>query len=216
MARKRGSLTRFGKLLKVIFWICLIFFLSVMFTPLPNLLSSYLTVRPDIKKADLIVVLGGGFYPTGELTLSSIDRAVKGIELYFEGKAGKMVFSGGNPKRFPGYISEAGSMAQIAENLRVPSGNIIIEKKSSRTYENAVKVNKIMHDLGLKDAILVTSSYHMLRAKLSFEHAGVIVYPASTAPAEKYITHPLQRLLLFQAVLHEYMGLAYYKWKGWI
>lgn len=63
MARKRGSRTRFGRLLKVIFWVCVAFFLSVMFTPLPNLLSSYLTVEPNIKKADVIVVLGGRILP---------------------------------------------------------------------------------------------------------------------------------------------------------
>jgi uncharacterized SAM-binding protein YcdF (DUF218 family) len=164
----------------------------------------------------VIVVLGGGFYPKGELSLASMDRTVKGITLYLEGRAGKLIFAGGNPKGYPGYISEAGSMAQLAGNLRFPSRDIIIERKSNRTYESAVMVKKIMDNLGLKDAVLVTSSYHMLRSKLTFEHAGVVVYPASTAPIEKYTTGPVQRLLLFQAVLHEYLGLAYYKWKGWI
>jgi uncharacterized SAM-binding protein YcdF (DUF218 family) len=216
LVRKRVSWAWLGRLLKVIFWVCIAFFLSVMFTPLPNLLSSYLTVEPNIKKADVIVVLGGGFYPKGELSLASMDRTVKGITLYLEGRAGKLIFAGGNPKGYPGYISEAGSMAQLAGNLRFPSRDIIIERKSNRTYESAVMVKKIMDNLGLKDAVLVTSSYHMLRSKLTFEHAGVVVYPASTAPIEKYTTGPVQRLLLFQAVLHEYLGLAYYKWKGWI
>lgn len=216
MIRKRGSWAWLGRLVKVIFWVCVVFFLSVMFTPLPNLLSSYLTVEPNIKKADVIVVLGGGFYPKGELSLTSIDRAVKGITLYFEGRAGKILFSSGNPEGYPGYISEASSMAQLAGDLRVPSGDIIIERKSNRTYESAVKVKEIMDGLRFKDAVLVTSSYHMLRSKLTFQHAGVVVYPASTAHIEKYTTSPPQRLLLFEAVLHEYLGLAYYKWKGWI
>lgn len=216
MIRKRRSWAWLGRLLKVIFWVCVAFFLSVMFTPLPNLISSYLTVEPNIKKADVIVVLGGGFYPKGELSLASMDRTVKGITLYLEGRAGKLLFAGGNPQGYPGYISEAGSMAQLAGDLRLPSRDIVIERKSNRTYESAVMVKKIMGNLGFKDAVLVTSSYHMLRSKLTFEHAGVVVYPASTAPIEKYITSPVQRLLLFQTALHEYLGLAYYKWKGWI
>jgi len=216
LARKRGFWAQYRTLLKFIFLLCVILLLAVMFTPLPNLLSSHLTVEPNIKKADTIVVLGGGFYPKGELGLASIDRAVKGITLYLEGRSGKLLFAGGNPKGYPGYISEARSMAQLAGDLRVPSRDIIIERRSNRTYESAVMVKEIMDDLGFKDAVLVTSSYHMLRSKLTFEHAGVIVYPVSTAPIEKYITSPIQRLLLFQAVLHEYLGLAYYKWKGWI
>ncbi|MFA4910951.1 MAG: YdcF family protein [Desulfobacteria bacterium] len=216
MIRKRVSWAWLGRLLKVIFWVCVAFFISVMFTPLPNLLSSYLTVEPNIKKADVIVVLGGGFYPKGELSLASMDRTVKGITLYLEGRSGKLLFAGGNPRGYPGYISEAGSMAQLAGDLRLPSRDIVIERKSNRTYESAVMVKKIMDNLGFKDAVLVTSSHHMLRSKLTFEHAGVVVYPASTAPIEKYTTGPVQRLLLFQAVLHEYLGLAYYKWKGWI
>jgi len=216
LARKRGFWAQYRTLLKFIFLLCVILLLAVMFTPLPNLLSSHLTVEPNIKKADTIVVLGGGFYLKGELCLASIDRAVKGITLYLEGRSGKLLFAGGNPKGYPGYISEARSMAQLAGDLRVPSRDIIIERRSNRTYESAVMVKEIMDDLGFKDAVLVTSSYHMLRSKLTFEHAGVIVYPVSTAPIEKYITSPIQRLLLFQVVLHEYLGLAYYKWKGWI
>ncbi|MFH1626104.1 MAG: YdcF family protein, partial [Pseudomonadota bacterium] len=104
----------------------------------------------------------------------------------------------------------------LARDLRVPSDDVIVEKKSNRTYENAVRVKEIMDEFGFEDALLVTSSHHMLRAKLTFEHVGVVVYPASTPPIEEYITRPVGRLLLFQEVLHEYGGLVWYKWKGWI
>ncbi|MFH2011138.1 MAG: YdcF family protein [Pseudomonadota bacterium] len=216
MAEIRERLKQVWRLLKFIFWVCFIFFLTVIFTPIPNILSSYLIVEPGIDKADIIVVLGGGFYPKGELSLISIDRAVKGITLYFEGGAGKILFSGGNPDGYTAYKSEADSMAQLAEKLRVPLKDIIIEGDSNRTYEQALNVRKIMDELKLRDALLVTSPSHMLRAKLSFERAGVVVYPVSTANIEKYITPPFQRLLLFQSVMHEYLGLVYYKWKGWI
>ena len=150
MARKRGFWAQYRTLLKFIFLLCVILLLAVMFTPLPNLLSSHLTVEPNIKKADTIVVLGGGFYPKGELGLASIDRAVKGITLYLEGRSGKLLFAGGNPKGYPGYISEARSMAQLAGDLRVPSRDIIIERRSNRTYESAVMVKEIMDDWGLR------------------------------------------------------------------
>jgi uncharacterized SAM-binding protein YcdF (DUF218 family) len=187
----------------------------IMYTPLVNSLSRPLMVKADLQKANVIVVLEGGMYPGGELPLFSLMRTVKGIELYKKGYANKILFSGrtGNPN--PLKIPEENGMARVAVNLGVPRQAILLEDKSTRTYESALQTAKMMKENNLTTALLVTSAAHMKRSMLSFEHAGVKVFAAPVEPVETYVNDSMERLLFFRAVMREYAGLVLYKVKGW-
>ncbi len=187
-----------------------------MYTPLVNSLSRPLMVKADLQKADVIVVLEGGMYPGGELPFFSLMRTVKGVELYKKGYANKILFSGctGNPN--PLKIPEENGMARVAVNLGVPPEAILLEDKSTRTYESALKTAEMMKENNLTTALLVTSAAHMKRSMLSFEYAGVKVFAAPVEPVEMYTNDSMERLVFFRSVMREYAALVMYKVRGWI
>jgi uncharacterized SAM-binding protein YcdF (DUF218 family) len=179
----------------------------IMYTPLANNLSGRLSVKTDLQKADVIVVLGGGLFPNGELSWFSLMRTVKGVELYKRGYADKIIFTGRGDCR---------AMAKVAIGLGIPEQAIFLADKSTRTHEDALGTAEIMKENGLQTALLVTSATHMKRAMLCFRHEGIKFFSESVEPIEMYAQGPVDRLLIFKTVMREYLGLALYKTKGWI
>ena len=121
-------------------------------------------------------------------------------------------------------------MATLLEMMGVPDSAIIEEPNSLNTYENAVNVQKILDQKGIKEILLVTSAFHMPRARLIFEKLGMKVIPA---PTDFYTTEgkvkdfnlgtilvyllPDSRYLNLNAIaLKEYLGLFIYYLKGWV
>jgi|Deesub1362A_J573_1020465.scaffolds.fasta_scaffold00073_89 uncharacterized SAM-binding protein YcdF (DUF218 family) len=189
--------------------------LLIMYSPLVNTLAKNLIVPPEERQADAIIVLSSGAFNDGSLSHFTLLRTLHGIRLYKNGLAKKIIFSGGNMLRNKLDICISEKMAELASELGVPEDAQLVDNKSLRTYQNALEVKKIMNRYGLKDALLVTSAIHMKRAKLTFEHAGIKVYPTPVSAFETVITDPLDRLGMFRAVMREYVGLLFYKWKGW-
>jgi uncharacterized SAM-binding protein YcdF (DUF218 family) len=214
MAKGRSFWRRFLFWANLALWVSFLGFLVVAFTPVTAYLLKALAMKEEIRHADAIVVLGGGVNRGRYLTLSSSHRLVRGVQLYHEGKAQKIIFSGGVSPNTG--VAEGAVLAQEARRMLVPSENIIIEKNSRRTYEQAVETKKITDPLRWKSIILVTSYPHMKRAVLCFEQAGFKVYPAPADPVERYAAGPLERLDLFGRILHEYGAMIYYRIKGWI
>ena len=103
-------------------------------------------------------------------------------------------------------------MKALARSLGVPADAIIAEDRSTRTVENAREVAGIVRRAGARDILLVTSALHMRRAKLCFEHMGLQV---SCAPTPSIGTGRHESLVV-KEVLHEYLGLGYYRVRGWI
>lgn len=209
-----NSLLKFTKYSLITF---LFFSIIIMYTPLANELPRPLFVEPEVKEADVIVVLGSGIYTNGYLSWDSLLRTFKGSELYKAGYAKKILFSGrSGSDNLPEEISLAKSMAEVAKQNGIPNEAILLENSSRNTYENAINTAEIMKREGFKTALLVTSASHMKRAKLVFEHAGVEVIPAPVFHIETYIDDPIERVLLFRAVMREYIGLELYEARGWI
>ena len=98
----------------------------------------------------------------------------------------------------------------------MPPEDILLEKKSKNTHDQAEEVKKIADPLRVKSILLVTSFSHMKRALMAFEKAGFKVYPAFADPTEKYPDGPLGRLGLFPRLAHEYAGMVYFQIMGWI
>ncbi len=117
----------------------------------------YLSPQDEPKKADVIVVVSGG-----QIT----SRAEKGIELFKQGYAPKLIFSGA---ALDDGLSNAYAMRDQALSAGISQDAIYIDEKSQNTYENALNTKKIIDSLGLKKIILVTSPYHQRRANQTFE-----------------------------------------------
>ncbi len=117
----------------------------------------YLSPQDNVDKADAIVVVSGG---------QTTSRAEKGIDLYKQGYAPNIIFSGASLDDGP---SNAFAMRDQALASGVPASNIYIDEKSQNTYENAVNSKVILQSLAANKIILVTSPYHQRRANQTFE-----------------------------------------------
>ena len=129
----------------------------------------------SLPKSDVVVVLGGMIQTLGkhksrpELTESS-DRLVDAIRIYKAGKAKKILFSGGSGNLFSDEIREGDLAKQLILELGVPEKDIILERESHNTYENAIFSKKLIEENKLKTLILVTSASHFRRAGATFKY----------------------------------------------
>ncbi len=92
------------------------------------------------------------------------------------------------------------------------------DARSRTTEENARYTRDILAAEGIHRVVLVTQAFHMRRAEKLFVAQGFEVVPASTQladpamPASWTYWLPLpEALALSRAVVHEYLGLAWYK-----
>ncbi|MFT7885251.1 YdcF family protein, partial [Salmonella enterica] len=56
-----------------------------------------------------------------------------------------------------------------------------IESDSRNTLENARQTRKTLKQAGIERVYIVTHAWHMPRAKMAFQNAGLQVVPAATA-----------------------------------
>lgn len=79
-----------------------------------------------------------------------------------------------------GGVAEANEIARLLQENGVPSAKILLERESHDTFENASEAAKILGDkpgtkLGDWGVILVSCTWHLPRARLLFERAGIHV-----------------------------------------
>ena len=131
-------------------------------------------------KSDVIMVLGGnayggtscygpicqkkGFVPQRRLNPCLVARVDHAVALYKDHYAPKILMSGGNDKK--DHANEAETMKQIAIGAGVPPADILLENKSTSTYENFLFSQPILTKAGLHSIIIVTDPYHNARASL--------------------------------------------------
>ncbi|WP_456404498.1 YdcF family protein [Thiolapillus sp.] len=135
-----------------------------------------------VPPADIVVLLGGmthGIVPTtGRADLSGeVDRLLHAAALYKAGKAPLLLLTGGNAQ---GYEPEAVSMQKLLLDLGIPEQAMLLESLSRNTRQNAEYSAQILKQRGIERIILVTSAYHMGRARFEFLRLGLEVYPAAT------------------------------------
>ena len=165
-------------------------------------------------EADAIVLLGGGMgsdtnlSPYAEMSLSA-DRVWQAARLYKAGKAGRIVATGDYSRD---------NTFGLLKDLGVASGDVSF-LDARITEEEAKGVAK----LGFRKVLLVTSAWHMKRARLMFEkyakEVEVVCAPADfeqTMTAENLFSPkaPLPDGYVFHlnsVALHEWVGIVEYK-----
>lgn len=120
------------------------------------LVSLYLPVSNPLKKADAIIVVSGG---------DTKGRTMHGIDLYEDGWAPKLIFSGA--AKDPNSTSNAKAMLAIAASRGVSTKDIILDEHAQDTKGNASGTKSIAKDY--KTIILVTSDYHQRRVHQEFK-----------------------------------------------
>ena len=163
--------------------ICLLYVLSI--DPVANRLirpleAAYPPLQISGARADAVVVLGGGVKDLTWVPLApepgehSLARLVAGIELARTLRL-PLVVSGGSGDTAGGGPLEADALADTAVRLGFPRQDLVIERGSRNTWENAASVKALVPG---KTVILVTSAFHMKRAAAMFRKNGFTVLPA--------------------------------------
>ena len=186
------------------------------------------TLATQAPISDAIVVLSAGrFIAPGRAAISEwedADRFFGGVELFQAGKARLLVFTGALPDGPIGAPLEGETLAAYARTLGVASDRIAITGAVANTEDEAREVAALLlgRKMGAMRVLLVTSAFHMPRARRLFEHAGLVVapFPVDFRP----VGDGRFRLLDFlpsasalnqtQAILHELYGRLFYQFVG--
>lgn len=104
------------------------------------------------------IVFGAGLQRDGTPSPVLRDRVEAAVQLYKAGKVEKILMSGDN--RFVDY-NEPGAMFNFAVELGVPAEDIVLDYAGRRTYDTCYRARWIFN---LKEAVLVTQTYHLSRA----------------------------------------------------
>ena len=137
-----------------------------------------------LPKADAVLVLSGmlrGFETQdGYVTeWGDPDRFFVGLQLVKLGKADRLIFTRGQMP-WSNSPPEGEILKQKALETGISSDRILLTSIVSNTAEESLAVKDLMAEYGLTKIILVTSSFHLPRAKLLFDKAGVDTYPYPT------------------------------------
>jgi uncharacterized SAM-binding protein YcdF (DUF218 family) len=103
------------------------------------------------------------------------DRIFAGINLFKEKKAPKLILTRGKLPWSVG-IPEGEYLKEIAINNGISENNILLTENVENTDQEAKAIKKLLSDDKSK-VLLVTSAFHMPRARIVFEAAGINVVP---------------------------------------
>ena len=140
----------------------------------------------SVISTDAIVVLSGSRHPApGKSKIvewTDPDRFFAGIKLFEKGNAPNLIFTGGFSPYYPGVKGESEYYTKEAKKLGIPSASIKKTDPVSNTFEEAYQVKLLLDNTNeIKNypikITLVTSAFHMKRAKKLFEKQGLMVVP---------------------------------------
>lgn len=127
------------------------------------------------RPVDAIVVLGARVEPGGVPGDSLRHRTLRAVQLFRQGVAPAILFTGGVGKNPP---SEARVARELARSLDVPEAACVLEEQSTSTWENAICAADICRKRGWRRVVVVSDPYHLLRASRNFRKVGLEVYPS--------------------------------------
>jgi len=185
----------FSKMHRIIKAVCLclvIIFLSSFF-----IIESLVFINARSKNtenADYIIILGAGLYRGGP-SLTLLRRINVAVRYANDNPDVKIIVSGGTGQGQR--ISEAAVMSRVLQNNGIDADRIIIEDKSTNTFENLKFSGEIISGFD-KKVLIASSEFHLFRAKiiasrLKYKNVGVL---ASRTP----------RILLPTYYLREYFA----------
>ena len=185
----------------------------------------------DIVMADVVVVLGGMLVRVDSAggpiyEWKDPDRFLAGLEMMKAHKARYLLFTSG---KYPwdsaiqlnnANLSEGLFLSKFASEYGISLEQIHVTQEVQNTDQEAQAVKEFLQKNDLHNIILITSNFHMERAKEIFELRGIKVqtYPVDSRIGLASIT-PMNFLPDARAfsetqfALHELMGRAFYRIK---
>ena len=164
--------------------------------------------------ADAIVVFAAGVGESGKAGGGAQERIAQAVTLYKGGYAPVLILSSGYVYSF----QEAEVMRALAVDQGVPASAILLEQRSTNTYQMVKFVDEILRDHKWKRALLVSSPYHMRRALLVWQKQApdVTVLP-TPVPRSQFYEHARGATLeQVRGILQEYVAILGYWRRGWV
>lgn len=179
--------------------------------------------------ADVAIVLTGmtrtGMQPNDQLHFADgIDRLTESIRLHKDGATKRILLSGGYGSLIDHEI-ESEMLATMLIDCGVNKRNILMERESRNTFENAKFTARLLEELNLKDRqlMLVTSAFHMRRAILCFSKQDIEVIPYPVDFRSKELKLDISLLIpssyaieSWKLIIEESVGIAVYRVMGYI
>ena len=207
-------------------------FAVACFSPLAGLLIRPLEDRFPRPAATMtgptgIVVLGGALDEdvSAARGVPKIDaaaaRLTSGAALALRYPSARLVFTGGSADVRGNGLDEASGVHALWTSLGVPERQMAFEARSRNTFENATLTRAMVQPKDGETWLLVTSAAHMPRSMGIFRRVG---WPM-TAYSVDYRTYgdsrdyrisanAIDSLQKLDSALHEWIGLAAYRWTG--
>ncbi|MBM4440936.1 MAG: YdcF family protein [Candidatus Rokubacteria bacterium] len=189
--------------------------------PVRSALFRLLLVAEPPRRADAIVVLGGGVDDGDTPGLSTASRLVHGLRLHHRGHAPLVILTGGNPVRPE--IPESVVMQRVAREVGFPQAPLVLETVADRTVTQATAVAQLARARGIRTILLVTSPEHSWRAARVFRKTGLEVISTPVIgerlPGYGIVVHPLyvaSRVAALLPCVYELGAIAVYWWRGWL
>lgn len=155
------------------------------------------------------------------------DRATHTLQLYRMGLIRKVIISGGVGQLMGRDFSapEADELATFMILAGIKKEDILIENRSKNTHESSLEVSALVKDHpGSPRMLLISSAYHLRRAKACFTKTGLLVDVFATEPLashtnvgpDMFIIPRVEALGIWQVLFREWAGMAAYKLAGYI
>lgn len=121
----------------------------------------------DAPARDVAIIFGAGLESPGKPSNFLQSRLLTGVQLYKTGRAKVLVVSGDNRKV---HYDEPTAMRDFLISEAVPARAIVSDYAGFNTYDTCNRAKRIF---GISAATLVTHSYHLPRAVMTCNAAGV-------------------------------------------
>jgi len=215
---------KFKWLLKLIFVLVLVFSNPwIINTLLKKWEEPQIKLMADQQYAS-IIILGG--ISTYDFQFNRVqfnqnaDRLFQALPLFHKKVAPILLLSGGS-----GFISDTAQVESVflknyLSSIGINKKTILIDSLSRNTYENAQYSMNILKEHQLKEQkhLLITSAYHMRRAKACFKKQGIKVdtyatnqFTDATMSFQAMVTPSIQAVMKWNILIHELIGYAMYK-----
>jgi uncharacterized SAM-binding protein YcdF (DUF218 family) len=132
----------------------------------------------------------------------------------------RLVFSGGNAGVFLRRGTEADIMRKLLKDMGISPSRVVFESQSRNTHENALYAMRLVRPARSQQWLLVTSAADMPRAVGCFRAVGwpVIAVPVDYHTPKNGLDWSPDVAAALTAIdwaSHEWVGLLYYRLRGW-
>jgi len=158
---------------------------------LPVLLMVCFGLTDYRRRADAVLVFGARAYADGSPSDALADRMRTACELYHQGLAERLIFSGGPGD---GGVHEVEAMQRLAASLGVPDSAMILDRAGTNTTATIKNAAELGRARGLHRFLAVSHFYHLPRIKMEAARHGLEVFTVPAAQGK-----PLRKLPWFVA-----------------